>query len=110
LRIYDGQLAILGKTPSGPVIEEMREQEKQHLANLEAVMPQRRVRPTVFLPLWDIAGFALGAGTALLGPKAAMACTVAVEETIIEHYNNQLRELNEPGWKEDRLKQVTHCN
>jgi ubiquinone biosynthesis monooxygenase Coq7 len=69
-------------------VQEMRDQEKQHLANLEAVMPARRTRPTVFLPLWDIAGFALGAGTALMGPKAAMACTVAVEEVKHRKYNS----------------------
>merc|ERR1712133_206029 len=55
--------------------------------------PQYKVRPTVFTPLWNIAGFALGAGTALLGKEAAMACTVAVETSIGEHYNSQLREL-----------------
>lgn len=94
-RIYAGQLAVLGKTEVGPVIKEMWEQEKVHLELFEKLMKENRVRPTVLMPLWNIAGFALGAGTALIGSEAAMACTVAVEETIGEHYNNQLRQLME---------------
>lgn len=92
-RIYAGQLFVLGKTDVGPVIKEMWEQEKEHLQKFEELIPEQRVRPTVMIPLWNVAGFALGAGTALLGKEAAMACTVAVEEVIGEHYDNQIRTL-----------------
>ncbi|CAG7833399.1 unnamed protein product [Allacma fusca] len=92
-RIYAGQMAVLGKTKSGPLIQHMWDQEKVHLDIFNKLIPKYRARPTAFLPIWDIAGFALGAGTALLGEKAAMACTVAVEASIVEHYNNQIREL-----------------
>ncbi len=68
----------------------MWDQEKEHLKEFEKLIPKYRVRPTLLLPLWDIAGFALGAGTALLGKEAAMACTVAVEDVISEHYNRFL--------------------
>lgn len=65
----------------------MWEQEKEHLKEFERLIPKYRVRPTALLPLWNIAGYALGFGTALLGKEAAMACTVAVESVITEHYN-----------------------
>ncbi|XP_014672887.1 PREDICTED: 5-demethoxyubiquinone hydroxylase, mitochondrial-like [Priapulus caudatus] len=94
-RIYAGQMAVLGKTATGPVIKEMWEQEKKHLAKFESLLPQYRARPSALIPFWNIAGFALGAGTALLGKQAAMACTVAVEEIIGDHYNSQIRELLE---------------
>ncbi|VEL15433.1 unnamed protein product [Protopolystoma xenopodis] len=92
-RIYQGQLAILGKTPDGPTISQMCDQEKVHLATFEELIPKYRVRPTLLRPLWDVCGFALGMGTALLGREAAMACTVAVESVIGDHYNDQIREL-----------------
>jgi ubiquinone biosynthesis monooxygenase Coq7 len=79
----------------------MMRQEVVHLANLQKALPQRRTRPSVLLPLWDLAGYALGYGTALMGPKAAMACTVAVETVITEHYNDQLRTLNGPDYKDE---------
>ena len=72
----------------------MRDQEVEHLRALERLLPLHRARPTAFLPLWHVAGYALGYGTALLGVRAAMACTVAVEEVITEHYNDQLRTLS----------------
>ncbi len=97
VRIYEGQLAVLGKTKSAPVIEHMLEQEKQHLATFEKLVGDRRARPTALLPFWHLAGFALGAGTALLGEKAAMACTVAVEEVIDEHYADQIVKLDADG-------------
>lgn len=65
--IYAGQLAVLGNTPVGPVIKHMWEQEKEHLDTFNKLIPQYRVRPTALLPLWSVAGWALGAGTALLG-------------------------------------------
>ena len=88
-RIYAGQLAVLGKSPSAAVLHEMAGQEQQHLDAFSRMMAHRRVRPTLFMPLWHVAGFALGAATALLGEKAAMACTVAVESVIDEHYAAQ---------------------
>jgi ubiquinone biosynthesis monooxygenase Coq7 len=70
-RIYAGQLAVLGRDPhTGPLIQHMWEQEKHHLATFEKLMPVHRSRPTVLLPFWHVAGFALGAGTALLGTES----------------------------------------
>ncbi|MEQ8666951.1 MAG: demethoxyubiquinone hydroxylase family protein [Rhodospirillales bacterium] len=93
-RIYQGQLAVLGRKDCAPTIEHMAEQEKRHLAKFDKLVAERRVRPTALLPFWHLAGFALGAGTALLGEKAAMACTVAVEEVIDEHYKGQIEALD----------------
>jgi len=93
VRIYEGQLAVLGKSKTAPVIRHMLDQEKDHLKRFDDLIADRRVRPTALLPLWHMAGFALGAGSALLGEKAAMACTVAVEEVIDEHYAAQISEL-----------------
>lgn len=95
IRIYQGQLRVLGRSPSAPVIRRMADQEQQHLDAFNALMVRRRVRPTVLMPLWHVAGFALGAGTALLGERAAMACTVAVEEVIDEHYAGQIERLDD---------------
>ncbi|XP_062913523.1 5-demethoxyubiquinone hydroxylase, mitochondrial [Mobula hypostoma] len=94
-RIYAGQMAVLGKTSVGPVIQQMWDQEKEHLEKFNEMMVDHRVRPTLLIPIWNIAGFMLGAGTALLGKEGAMACTVAVEESISNHYNNQIRTLME---------------
>ena len=88
-RIYEGQISVLGKGPKGPILKHMAEQEAHHLETFEKMVAERRVRPTMLQPIWHVAGFALGAGTALLGEKAAMACTVAVEEVIDEHYQAQ---------------------
>jgi 3-demethoxyubiquinol 3-hydroxylase len=100
-RIYAGQLAVLGRRKSAAVIRHMAEQEKRHLASFERLVVERRVRPTLLSPLWHVAGFALGAATALLGEEAAMACTVAVEEVIDEHYRSQEEAL---GGSEPDLK------
>jgi ubiquinone biosynthesis monooxygenase Coq7 len=94
-RIYQGQLAILGRGPKGDLIRHMQEQEQHHLDTFAAMIARRRVRPTALLPFWHVAGFALGAATALLGERAAMACTVAVEEAIDEHYAQQAESLGE---------------
>ena len=89
-RIYEGQLAVFGPDHSlTPVIRRMAEQEKEHLQVFEEIMSDRKVRPTVLNPIWHMAGFALGAATALMGTRAAMACTAAVEEVIDEHYQSQ---------------------
>ncbi|XP_050669820.1 5-demethoxyubiquinone hydroxylase, mitochondrial [Leptidea sinapis] len=107
-RIYAGQMAVLGTTKEGPLIQHMWEQEKNHRKKFEELISKYRVRPTVMTPLWNVAGFALGAGTALLGKEAAMACTVAVETVIVEHYNDQLRILMEdPNIDREILETIT---
>ena len=93
-RIYTGQLSVLGKGEHGPILRHMAEQEEKHLKYFENAIGDRGVRPTALLPVWHAAGFALGAATALMGPRAAMACTVAVEEAIDEHYQGQLDALS----------------
>lgn len=93
--IYRGQLAVLGKRACAPTITHMHAQEVEHLDTFNTLARQRRVRPSLLSPLWNVAGLALGAGTALLGEKAAMAVTVAVEEVIDEHYAQQIARLGE---------------
>ena len=94
VRIYEGQLAVLGESGSADTIRKMVKQEEVHLDEFNKLVAKRRVRPTALMPLWHLAGFALGAGTALMGEKAAMACTVAVEEVIDEHYASQVKQLD----------------
>jgi 3-demethoxyubiquinol 3-hydroxylase len=94
-RIYAGQLAVLGRRDTAPVLREMQAQERQHLDRFTDLIVRRRVRPTAMLPLWHLAGFALGAATAALGERAAMACTVAVEEAIDAHYAGQIEALDD---------------
>jgi|TARA_A100001037_G_scaffold48757_1_gene40633 ubiquinone biosynthesis monooxygenase Coq7 len=99
-RIYDGQIAVFGKDSKiGKTIQHMADQEQEHIEKFNELLIEKRVRPTALLPLWNIAGFALGAGTALMGEKAAMACTVAVEKVIGEHYREQ-QDLLEDDEKE----------
>lgn len=95
VRIYAGQLAVLAGTDVEDTIREMAEQEQKHLLTFDSMIADRQVRPTALTPIWHVAGFALGAGTALLGPKAAMACTQAVEEVIDEHYAAQAEQLGD---------------
>jgi ubiquinone biosynthesis monooxygenase Coq7 len=94
-RIYAGQIAVLGRTDDGPTLRRMAAQEQRHLDAFDRLIVERRVRPTLLSPLWHVAGFALGAGTALIGREAAMACTVAVEEVIDEHYARQRDRLGD---------------
>ena len=95
-RIYAGQLAVMGdRHPLAHAIAGMAAQEERHRAHFDAMIARRGVRPTVLQPMWHVAGFALGAATALLGPKAAMACTAAIETEIDAHYARQLEELGE---------------
>lgn len=94
-RIYAGQLAVLGRGEHGDTLRHMQAQEQVHLDTFADLIARRRVRPTVLLPIWHLAGFALGAATAALGSRAAMACTVAVEEAIDEHYQAQVVELGD---------------
>jgi len=92
-RIYAGQLAVLGRGAKGDLLRHMHAQEQVHLQTFNGLVADRRVRPTALLPLWHVAGFALGAATAAMGERAAMACTVAVEEAIDEHYAGQMGAL-----------------
>lgn len=92
-RIYAGQLAVLGHTDKRDLLEHMAAQEAVHLETFGRMIGERGIRPTAMLPLWHVAGYVLGAGTALLGSRAAMACTVAVEEAIDEHYREQVAQL-----------------
>jgi len=97
VHIYRGQRAVLGGAPAQARIAgqlaEMEAHEAEHLARFDRLLTERRVRPTALAPVWRLAGFALGAGTALLGEKAAHACTEAVETVIEEHYAEQISEL-----------------
>jgi ubiquinone biosynthesis monooxygenase Coq7 len=102
-RIYAGQLAVLGRGAKGDLLRHMQAQEQVHLRTFDAMIADRRVRPTALLPFWHVAGFALGVVTAALGEKAAMACTVAVEETIDAHYSAQLEAM---GTAEPELRRT----
>jgi len=97
IKIYEGQLLALNTLKQDEtlkkIIEEMREHEKQHLKYFETEIQKRNVKPTYFLPLWDLMGVTLGFGTALMGKKAAMMCTASVEEVIENHYENQIKKL-----------------
>jgi 3-demethoxyubiquinol 3-hydroxylase len=103
--IYRGQLAVFerqhGKERIVSQLKEMAAQEQDHLDAFDRMLSAGSVRPTVLSPIWNAAGFALGVGTALLGEKAAHACTEAVETVIEEHYGDQVTELREAG--EDAL-------
>jgi ubiquinone biosynthesis monooxygenase Coq7 len=113
-RIYEGQLAVLGRGDAAPAIRRMADEELRHLAAFEALVRARHVRPTALAPLWHAAGWALGAATALMGPRAAMACTAAVEEVIDAHYRGQIETLGsaEPelgaALEEFRRNEVEH--
>jgi ubiquinone biosynthesis monooxygenase Coq7 len=95
-RIYAGQLAVLrSNCPEAKLVARMAAQEQRHLARFNQLMAERRGRPTALQPLWNVAGFALGAATALMSEKAALACTDAVETEIDKHYGKQLDQLGE---------------
>jgi ubiquinone biosynthesis monooxygenase Coq7 len=95
-RIYAGQLAVMRRNcPEGKLIARMAAQEERHLKRFNALMAERRIRPTALQPLWNVAGFALGAATALMSEQAALACTDAVETEIDRHYADQLAEIGE---------------
>ena len=95
VRIYDGQLAVLKNANAAAAVRRMAAQEKRHLERFNALVAERRVRPTALSPIWHVAGYALGAATAFLGENAAMACTVAVEDVIDDHYRRQLEALGD---------------
>ncbi|MCK9540521.1 MAG: demethoxyubiquinone hydroxylase family protein [Novosphingobium sp.] len=95
-RIYAGQMAVMGtRGPHSSEIAGMAMQEADHKARFDALIARRGVRPTALQPVWSVAGYALGAATALIGPEAAMACTAAVETEIDRHYTRQLDELGD---------------
>ena len=97
IKIYEGQLLALKTIKQDETlkdkIEEMKEQEKEHLEYFEKEIQKRKIKPTYLLPLWDVMSVALGFGSALLGKKATMLCTASVEEVIDGHYKNQLKKL-----------------
>lgn len=109
VRIYQGQLAILRRSPLAPVVSEMLQQEQAHLAQFNALMTRRRVRPTVLSPLWSLAGYGLGVASALMGEKAALACTVAVEEVIEDHYEQQKQFYLRQGQEPELLAAIVAC-
>ena len=94
-KIYDGQLAILKYTSVGPTIQHMKDQEQEHLDTFNKLLIENDTRPTALLPIWNVMGFGLGIASAIMGKKAAMACTIAVEEVIGEHYAKQAEALDE---------------
>ena len=95
VEIYRGQAWVLRGTSLEGTLREMQEGEVQHLRTLDAMLGERRVRPSLLLPLWRAAGFALGVATGLLGKQVALAATVSVETSISRHYTAQVRELLE---------------
>jgi 3-demethoxyubiquinol 3-hydroxylase len=108
VRIYEGQLAVLGNRPASKkaasAIRKMAQQEQDHLKAFDELVNERRVRPTALAPVWHVAGFALGAATALMGEKAAMACTAAVEEVIDDHYASQIARLKNDDDLKSRIE------
>jgi ubiquinone biosynthesis monooxygenase Coq7 len=95
-RIYEGQRAIMGdRHPASRLIARMAAQEQAHRIHFDRMMTERGVRPTLLAPIWNVAGFALGAATAFIGPEAAMACTAAIETEIDRHYGEQLEQLGD---------------
>ena len=92
-KIYEGQLSILSRSAANPILNEMLDQEKTHLSSFNTALKTHNVSPTVFNPLWERIAYGLGVATALMGKRAAMACTIAVEEVIETHYKKQLSTL-----------------
>ena len=110
VKIYEGQLLALNTLVKDEklkkIIEEMKVHEKEHFEFFEIEIKKRKIRPTKFLPLWDLLGISLGFGSTLLGKKAAMLCTASAEEVIDEHYQNQINQLgsNEKDLKKKIIK------
>ena len=105
IKIYEGQLLALNTLVKNEelkkTVEEMKQHEKEHFDYFENEIKRRNIKPTKFLPLWDLLGVGLGFGSTLLGKKAAMLCTASVEEVIDKHYQNQINQL---GSEENALK------
>uniref|UniRef100_A0A7E4UTS1 5-demethoxyubiquinone hydroxylase, mitochondrial n=1 Tax=Panagrellus redivivus TaxID=6233 RepID=A0A7E4UTS1_PANRE len=108
-RIYAGQMAVMKGSSIASIIQHMWDEEKEHLDTMERLCAKHEVPPTVFAPIFSVAAYALGVGTALMGKEGAMACTVAVEELIGKHYNDQIKELidDDPTAHADLLKTLT---
>tara|TARA_B100000676_G_C17807079_1_gene695371 strand:- start:306 stop:839 length:534 start_codon:yes stop_codon:yes gene_type:complete len=106
IKIYEGQLLALKTFKKDPellkTIEDMKEHEQEHSDFFESEIKKRNIKPTKFLPLWDILGIGLGFGSTILGKKAAMLCTASVEEVIDEHYQNQINKIQDD---EKKLKE-----
>ena len=106
IKIYEGQILALNTLYKDEelkkTVEEIKEHEKEHSDFFDKEIKKRKIKPTKFLPLWDILGIGLGFGTTLLGKKAAMLCTASVEEVIDEHYQNQINQIEDD---EKKLKQ-----
>lgn len=111
-RIYEGQLSILGNTTDGPIIQGMADQEEKHLDLFNTLAQKHKVSATKLLPLWHILGYGIGVASALLGRRAAMACTVAVEEVIDHHYQEQLGKLRSvnPSYEHSLQEVITTCH
>ena len=109
IKIYEGQLLALKTVVKNDElknkIEEMQIHEKEHCNYFEKEIKKRNIKPTKFLPLWDLLGVGLGFGSTLLGKKAAMLCTASVEEVIDEHYLNQINQLDKN--EKDLKKKIT---
>ena len=97
VKIYEGQLLALNTIVKNDElkkkIEEMQVHEKEHCDYFEKEIKKRNIKPTKFLPLWDLLGVGLGFGSAIIGKKATMLCTASVEEVIDQHYKNQINQL-----------------
>ena len=106
IKIYEGQLlalnTIIKNEQLKEIIKKMKEHEKEHCNYFENEIKKRNIKPTKFIPLWDLLGVGLGFGSTILGKKAAMLCTASVEEVIQEHYANQINQL---GSDEKKLKE-----
>jgi len=106
IKIYEGQLLALKTFKKDPellkLVEEMREHEQEHSDFFENEIRERNIKPTKFLPLWDLLGVGLGFGSTILGKKAAMLCTASVEEVIDKHYQSQIDQLQDD---EKKLKE-----
>ena len=99
IKIYEGQLLALNTFRQNEelkkTVEDMKKQEKEHFEFFDKEIQKRKIKPTVFLPLWDLMGVVLGFSTTMIDKKAAMLCTASVEEVIDDHYKNQLDKLGD---------------
>lgn len=111
-RIYEGQMAIMKSPQDQQLLQHMAQQEEEHLVYFTKEMQDRKVRPSIFLPLWHVLGYAIGAGTAILGKTSAMVCTEAVEEVIDEHYQSQTNKIDDKELvdriEKFRLEEIEH--
>jgi ubiquinone biosynthesis monooxygenase Coq7 len=108
-RIYAGQMAVLKNKEDLDILRTMADQEQDHLEKFNRLIIEHQVRPTLLQPVWHIAGYALGVATALLGREAAYACTIAVEEVIDEHYQDQLNSLEIEAPSGDLIDTIRTC-